>query len=435
MRKALVAAVSIGLILTAVGCGNKKEEAAGGTSAGTAPAAQQVNLRVAWWGGQARHDYTLKLIEMYEKLYPNVNIEAEYAGFDDYWKKLAPQAASNDLPDVIQMDMSYLSQYGGKGQLEDLTPYTTKGAIDVSSVNESIVSSGKLDGKLYALSLGSNAMAAIYDNEALKKAGVASISPTWTWDDFTQIAAKMKGQGLIFDHLRWDQFFPYFLRTQGAHLYNADGAQLGYTDDKLFSDYFKRYQDWYNAGYMRSLDKEAQSKGTPEENPVATGEGYMTIAFSNQFIPIQKAAKKPLMLAAVPGPNGTKGLYMKPSMFFSISKNSKNKEEAAKFINWFTNDIEANKIIKAERGIPISTKVQDALKPLLTPEETQVFDYVAWAAKNSSPIDPADPTGAAEVSKALKDAQDQLLYKKMSIEEAAAKFRKDANAVLIKNKK
>lgn len=439
MKKALVAVLSLGLMLSAVGCGSSGGQTDGTSSADkkqvTPANAPQVTLRVAWWGGQARHDYTLKLVEMYEKLHPNVNIEAEYAAFDDYWKKLAPQAASNDLPDVLQMDLSYLSQYGGKGQLEDLSAYTGKGTIDVSSVSESIISSGKLDGKLFALSLGSNAMTTIYDAEALKKAGVSAISPTWTLDDFTQIASKMKAQGMIFDHMRWDQFFPYFLRTQGAHLYNPDGASLGYTDDKMFNDYFKRYQDWYTAGYMRSLDKEAQSKGTPEENPVATGEGYMTFAFSNQFIPIQKAAKKPLQLAAVPGPNGTKGLYMKPSMFFSVSKNSKVKEEAAKFISWFTNDVEANKIIKGERGIPISSKIQDALKPLLTPEETQVFDYVAWAAKNSSAIDPADPTGAAEVSKALKDVQDQILYKKMTVEEGAAKFKKDANAILGKNKK
>jgi multiple sugar transport system substrate-binding protein len=109
--------------------------------------------------------------------------------------------------------------------------------------------------------------------------------------------------------------------------------------------------------------------------------------------------------------------------------------EAAKFINWFTNDVEANKIIRAERGVPISSKIQDALKPILSPEEKQVFDYVGWAANNSSPISPPDPQGSAEVSKLLKDMQDQILYKKISVDDAAAKFMKQANDILAKNKK
>ena len=40
--------------------------------------------------------------------------------YDDYWKKLAPEAAANELPDIVQMDISYFRQYGLKDQLEDL---------------------------------------------------------------------------------------------------------------------------------------------------------------------------------------------------------------------------------------------------------------------------------------------------------------------------
>ncbi|GAA3329109.1 hypothetical protein GCM10020331_075810 [Ectobacillus funiculus] len=49
-----------------------------------------------------------------KKEHPNVHIEAEFANWDDYWKKLAPMAAANQLPDVMQMDTAYLSQYGEK---------------------------------------------------------------------------------------------------------------------------------------------------------------------------------------------------------------------------------------------------------------------------------------------------------------------------------
>lgn len=109
---------------------------------------EDVTLRIAWWGGQPRHDYTTKVIELYEKKNPHVHIEAEFANWDDYWKKLAPMSAAGQLPDVIQMDTAYLAQYGKKNQLEDLTPYTKDGTIDVSSIDENMLSGGKIDNKL-----------------------------------------------------------------------------------------------------------------------------------------------------------------------------------------------------------------------------------------------------------------------------------------------
>ncbi|WP_311198851.1 ABC transporter substrate-binding protein [Paenibacillus hexagrammi] len=335
-RKVFTTLISAAMLISAVGCssgGQSNNSSTPGASGSTAPAATaaakgDVKLRFSWWGGQSRHDYTLKLIEMYEQQHPNVKIDAEYSGFDDYWKKLAPQAAANQLPDIIQMDISYLSQYGGKDQLEDLNQFTKSGVIDTSAMAEAAVKTGELNGKLYGMPTGVNATGTIFDEDMLKKAGV-NLDPTkWTWTDLGQIAQTMKGQGKIMDHMRYDVFFPYYLRTQGQHYFNNDGTALGYTDNKYFIDFWTQYKKWYDAGYMDTLDKVALSKGTPEENPVALGTGFMTMAWSNQFIPLQAAAKKPLAIGGLPGPNTKDGLYMKPSMLLSISKSSKQKRRS-----------------------------------------------------------------------------------------------------------
>src|SRR5262245_60888995 len=64
--------------------------------------AQPVNLRLAWWGSQDRHDRTIKVIKLFEQTYPNITITYEFAGFQDYWVKMNTQAAGKSLPDVIQ---------------------------------------------------------------------------------------------------------------------------------------------------------------------------------------------------------------------------------------------------------------------------------------------------------------------------------------------
>ena len=97
MKKIFTLALSLSMMFTAVACstGTKTSTTAASsepsktatTAPSTAPSKDPVKLRVAWWGGQARHDYTLKVIELYEKQHPNVKIEAEYAPFDDYSEK------------------------------------------------------------------------------------------------------------------------------------------------------------------------------------------------------------------------------------------------------------------------------------------------------------------------------------------------------------
>lgn len=76
------------------------------TASSTADAAstgdEEVDLRMAWWGSQDRHDRTIKAIELYESLHPNVKIEYEYYSFDDYFTKLKTLVASDqvwDMPD------------------------------------------------------------------------------------------------------------------------------------------------------------------------------------------------------------------------------------------------------------------------------------------------------------------------------------------------
>jgi multiple sugar transport system substrate-binding protein len=441
MKKALTMLLMVSLVIGLAACGGGNSGgngAAGPSPSGSASSAspsgsadsggdkEPVTLRIAWWGGQARHDYTLKVIELYESLNPHVTIEPEYASFDDHWKKLAPQAAAKNLPDIIQMDISYLSQYGTQGQIADLTPFIENGTIDTSNISESAISGGKIGDKLYAL-------LAVIDKAMLEKAGGKMPSQDWTWDDVTAMGETMKSQGkLLTQDLRHDVFFPFYLRSKGQHMYAADGKSLGYDDDKYFIDFYTMYNNWYQKGYLLSLDKLAQKKGTPEDGELELGNAVSTWGWSNQYILSSQVAKRPFEILPVPGWNENKALFLKPSMYFSIAENSKHKEEAAKFIDFWVNNIDANKIIMGERGVPVSSAVKEALKPLLSPEQAKVFDYVSWAEQNSSEMDPPNPPGATEVDKLLKETAEQIMYKKLTVEEAAKKFREEANKILAK---
>jgi multiple sugar transport system substrate-binding protein len=119
-------------------------------------------------------------------------------------------------------------------------------------------------------------------------------------------------------------------------------------------------------------------------------------------------------------------------MFFSITKHAKYPDEAAKFINWFTNDLEANKILMAERGVPISPKIQEALAPLLGKPQKAMFDFLKKIEAESSPICPPDPAGAGDVDTNVyvPEVIDPVMFKSITPEEAAVIFREKANEIL-----
>ncbi|GGH86946.1 multiple sugar transport system substrate-binding protein [Pullulanibacillus pueri] len=372
---------------------------------------------------------------MYEKKHPNVKIEPEYATWDDYWKKLSPEAAANQLPDIIQMDPSYITQYANNNQLADLKPYLGK-EIDTSDLSQNFLDTGKINGNYYGLSAGGVAVSYQYDPELLKKAGIDSIPENWTWTDYENMAKKAAAAGLYFvdgPGQAPDVEFNYYLRTFGKSLYSKDGKSLGYTDDQLFVDYFKMYAEMVKGKAIPSPDVEAQVKGL-EDDPVVKQQSIGIVQWATQMAPLQEAANRPLEITGMPGPNADKGLFIKPSMYWSIANSSKNKSEAAKFVDFLTNNIEANKLMLGDRGVPGSPKVQKALEPLLTPANKQVFEYMAWAQDHSSAYNGPDPSGAGQVITLLTNVSDQIAYGKMKPEEAAKQFRQQANAILATSK-
>jgi len=413
--------------------GSSGGSSGGGSGGGDAP--KNVTLRIAWWGGEPRHDYTLKVIDMYQQQNPHVTIEPEYASWDDYWTRLAPQAAANQLPDIIQMDLSYITQYGEKGQLADLTPFLGK-EIDVTNVSESAISGGRIVDKLYGFNAGVNALQVHFDPAMLQKAGIDinSIPENWTWSDFESLSMKAADAGIYFSTgLKADVFFNYYLRTQGKRLYSPDGTQLGYDDDQLFVDFFGMLHRLVKAGAIPTPDITAQIKGL-EDDLLVKNQAASVWQWTNQFIGLQQVANRPLEMHPLPGPNQSTGLFLKPSMFWSIAENSQNKEEAAKFISFFINDVEANKLIRGDRGVPVSSVVKEALIPELTEQQAQVFEFIAWAEKNSSPGDGPDPIGAGEVIAALESVTEALFFDQITPEEAAKQFRSEANSILSRNK-
>jgi multiple sugar transport system substrate-binding protein len=408
-----------------------------------APASgETIPFRMAWWGSQNRHDRTIKVLDLFKKDNPNVNITYEFSAFDDYWTKLTTQAAGGNLPCLIQQDYQKIGEWVSRGLLMPLDEYTQNGTINVKNVDQKYLDGGKLDGKLYAISLGTNSQSLIYDPALFEKAGIQLPSNDWTWNDFEQVNTQLKDKlgtyGMSISLDDW-QVYKLWLKQHGTTLFTPAGDALGYTDDKLFVDFASMIKRFMDKGIMPKIDVEVPLRKAPiEDNPIVKEQAAVAYMWSNQIVAVSSAAKRPLKAGLFPKPEGANaqpGHYLKPSMFFSITAKCDHPEIAAKLIDFFTNSVPANEILLAERGVPISSVVRTAIEGKVEPAQKEAFALVSLVEKNPSPLDPPDPPGLSEItSKAYMPLMDQVLYGQLSPEDAAKQFREQANAILAKNK-
>ncbi len=398
-------------------------------------------LRIAWWGGEPRHNSTIAVIDMYKADNPGLNIETEYTNWDGYWDKLASQMAARNLPDVIQQDYAYLGQWIGKNQLADLNEYVENGTLNLDDVGENFIG-GKIDGKIYGISLGTNALAMIYNPDAYTSAGLSLPDENYTWSKFISDSEKIYNTAGYSTELliRND---PKFLieqrvRETGKTFYNEDGTALGFDDVKIVEDALQMQKDFVSKGI--AVDKDlSYSVQNVEESLVLAKKVWGDITWSNQFVPVAKLVEDAgfeLNLSVMPKLDSAEksGVYLKPSMLFSVSNSSENKEEAVKFINYFINDVEANKTLAGERGVPVSSKIRDTLKETLSSSEKKVYDYIDLVGEVGSPIDRPEPAGSGEVSSTLKTIFQEIVYGTKTPADGAAEFMKTANEILAKNK-
>lgn len=432
----ILAGAVVGSMAAFTGCSQKGSSGASSDKGSDA----NVTISFTWWGSQTRHDYTKKLLDMYHQKNPNVSFTTAPAGYDGYEQKLTTEAAGDALPDLIQMDYSFISQFTKNGSLADLSSYVKNKTIDLSQADQSLVNSGKIGGKLGSIVIAETAPSIVYNPAVLAKAGLSEPTGSWTWNDLVNdcITIQQKtggfGFGTTLPSDSVDMLFNYYLRQYSFSLYSSDGKKLGYSDDKYFTQFVNLFKQMQDVKAEPTVDQYTQisTKGK-EQSLVAQSQAGFMFEWAN-YPTIVAATNPNLKLAFMPNDSKTvKAMYLKPSMFLSVSNSSKYKKQCAEFINWFINDTDANKTINAERGVPISSKIRSEMEAGLSAQNKTMFQYIDDASKNSSQVSAPDPSGASEVRTDLNNEVDAVLYGKKTAEKAASDFRTEANTALGRN--
>lgn len=405
--------------------------------ASTTPfALAETRLRLIWWGNPDRDKRTFAVVDLYKQENADVTIDPETYAWNDYWPKLATQAAGQNLPDVIQMDYRYIFEYARRGQLADLTPFVGK-ELTLDDFDPNQLESGKVDGKLYGVSMGANSMTHVYRVPLFEKVGLTPPDPkTWTIDDYVAMGKEVKGalpEGIYFsENMAYrEPRLETWVRQRGKALYTAEG-KLGYDLEDL-ADYFAFWFQMQEDGLTPPADLQAQSvaSGKMEDTMMVTGHVLFDFVHSNQLVAIQKLVTDELAITMIPGQkDGKPGQYLKPSMLLSMASNAPDPAGAAQLMNFFLTNDSANDILLIERGVSGDASIRERISAMLSPTEKKIIDYLDVVATHVSPLPPPPPKNAGELDRALAPAWESVAFKKADPKQAAQDYYENAKAVL-----
>lgn len=447
-KKQVLATLCAGMMVASVatGCGSAAESAADSTAASTdstnasteassasTTADGKTQLNILWWGSQTRHELTTQMLEKFQEENPDIEVVMDYSDWDGYWTKLPAQVAGGQTPDVFQMDYAKLAQYVENGVMAPLDDYVADGSLDLSNVAQSVIDSGSIDGKLYAVSTGTNAPVMLYRKDILDDLGIEMpMNPTMS--EYTDISKKVyEATGLrdtfvtscSADNLR------FRLRNYGMNLYNDDASALGFDDPKYIVDMWQLALDAQNEGWGLMIGEETAT--TAFDSMVM--DSWIRYQNSNELQAYRDATGKDISMAMIPNTDDAtaSATYLKPAMFWCVAADSDVKDAAVRFINYFANDTSCYDIVGIERAVPISSKMREYVAPTLDEVGKQVVEFVDYVSQPNmaSPLMNPDPAKHSEISDLLGQYSDQVRYGEITdLPTAAQQFMDEANAIL-----
>jgi multiple sugar transport system substrate-binding protein len=416
------AAASLALVLT--GCGTSPQAGKVGT------VEDPVTIRFAWWGNDSRAKTTLDVIKDFEAANPTIKVQGENTEFSSYWDKMATQIAGGTTPDVFAMSGSYPSEYASRGVLLDLD--TVKDQLDTSKFAEGTVELGQIDGKQYTITAGVNAMSMVIDPTVFEAAGVPlPDDETWTWDDYVDIAAQITKNSPAGTFgttpMSNDSFVAVWARQNGEELYTDDGKKMGISEDTL-TEWFEFNKKLMDTGGAPSASQTVEDgSAQPEMTLMGQGKQAMKVSWSNQMTSYSGA---PLMMMKLPGESKEPGTWLRSSMEYAISAKSPQSKEAALFINYLVNNMDAATKIKSDRGMPANTELKAGITPLLKDTQQKEAAYLDRIAEMKIEPPKPFPAGSSSTMEVLNRYNTDVLFGKVSPRDAAKGVINEVNSNL-----
>nr|WP_127579536.1 sugar ABC transporter substrate-binding protein [Paenibacillus koleovorans] len=454
-----IASTAVVVSMLTAACGNGGDGTSGSTTSpgGSTPPKEPVTLKLYTFGNEVGYNWT-GTIPAFEKANPGIKVEvvvlSEKGDSQESLKKLDLAAASGDTMDVLMFsDPASYAQRISLGMAEPLDSFIAKDGN--YKVTDEYKVDTTLNGKVYALPGKFNPWYVLLNKNHLDEAGL-KVPKDWTWDEFMTYAKTLtKGEGATKRYGTyfhgpqgggWMEFMKLAMgnQTTGTEFLKEDGTS------NLDSPLFKKTLE------MRVKMEKEDKSATPYTDIISQKLAYRAQFFNQNASMLligswmntelggtdQFPLNFNVAVAPYPknAPGDAAGLTPVTTDYVSVAASSKHKEEAYKFVRWYTTE---GQIVQG-KNIPSWSKVKDSdmsamidtiLSKTKSPEKVDKasLNSVLAMSKASKIIPPA--AYQSEVFKVINEEYELLILNKQDIDTTIKKAKERTQKIIDSNKK
>ncbi|WP_372638051.1 ABC transporter substrate-binding protein [Cohnella sp.] len=452
------------------GCGsNKNNETASPSASPSASApsasasepasepAKNVKLRLYTFGPESTYNWS-QTLKAYEEANPGTKVEvvvlSDKGDTQEAMKKLDLAFASKEEIDVLMFsDPAGYAQRVSLGMAEPLDDFIA--ANGGYKVSEEYKVDTTLNGKVYALPGKFNPWYVLLNKDHLDEAGLA-VPTDWTWDDYASYAKQLtKGEG------NSKRYGTYFHGPQGGGW--MEFLKLKMMNQPTNSDFLKAdgSSNLDDPNFRATLELRVKMEQEDKASVPYSDIISQKLAYRNQFFnqsasmltigswmntEIGGTESLPLTfnVAVAPFPKNHAGdpIGYAPvtTDYTAVSSISKNKEEAYKFVRWYTTE---GQLVQA-KNVPSWSKVSnDQLTPIIDSilagtanpglVDKNSLIQTLLVSKASEMIPAA--SYQAEVYKAVNEEYEKLILGQQDIDATVTNSQERAQQIIEANKK
>ncbi|MBS6041655.1 MAG: sugar ABC transporter substrate-binding protein [Clostridium baratii] len=311
-----------------VGCGSKdNDEASSGDSNGP------VTISYAIWdSGQEKG--LRKVADEFEKKNPNIKINIQVTGWNDYWTMLEAAATGGSLPDTFWMHSNEIYRYGSNKMLLDLNDYIKDSKdVDLKNFPEGLNKIYNINEHQYAIPKDYDTIGLWYNKKMFDEAGIPYPDDSWNWDKLKEVAKKLtKADGSQYGVLaplhNQEGYYNFVYQNGGNIISNEKKSEY---DNPKTIEAMKYYFDLSKEGLSPKIYNDKERAEALQNGQVAMGffGSWNLSAFSeNEYM------NKNFDVAVLPSANDGKRATIFNGIGNAASATTKHPQEAWKWLEY-----------------------------------------------------------------------------------------------------
>jgi multiple sugar transport system substrate-binding protein len=347
----------------------------------TTPTQEKVTIKLEQFsanGESGTEDALKEMISKFNEVEPNITVELQSFGYDDYFTQLQAKIVGGNAADLFELNFENFVSYASEGVLADIGGYLG----DTSGFNQTALNAFNYKGTQYGVPNSFSNVVLVYNKALFDQAGVAYPTDAWTWTDMLDAAKKIRALGNGYWGLyRPTSFFEFFkgAKQNGGSVLSDDGKSFTMNTPQNVET-LETMAGWVSDSNV--MPSEAQMGGMGDWDLFQSGRLGMIVTGIWSFSTFTDNCNFDWDIAVEPG-NTAKATH-----FFSngyvVNKEGQNTEAAAKLAAFLAGSKDATAIrVAASWELPpvTYTDVLDSYLEITPPANRQaVFDSLNYLA-------------------------------------------------------